>query len=1298
MVERRDIELAIRAKDQASPTFERTKQAVDRLTAAIETQARGVRSGDTALSDLRDTYRELERVAASLGKQQGLIDSLRAQTASLTTFEQKAADARKRMDEYKRTLDGQAQVSVRAEQRLAALTRTAERTAAAYDKQKTRVETTSKALEAAGIDTRRLDDASKSLLQTAQRTGAAFTTLDAAISGYSREVKAGQAAERAAAAEQSATLQRRQAALKAFNDAVKEQARLRAAVLAAETAAAREAQKDVQATEQQTAAYRAQAAEIDRLVASRGRLAGVNVQLAREQGRGTAEAAVRQVVQPGSQLTNLRLIDDTSRAQAQAVIDSLGKPVNNYVALLQGLERSLANVQRVARQVDGYQAQRAAVVATFDAYRQARDNLRNLNTEFKRNPSAESAAAVRAAVPAYERARTAFSEQSQSLRVLREQMKQAGVNTRDFGGVQRQLVDITQRTSTAIKDLNRNFERFGGSAREGPAGLLGLRPYEIQNLSFQINDFFTQIASGTSATQAFAQQIGQVAQIQPIWQRIVAFAPAFVALGSAIGVTTAALSRLYQTASAERSFEATLTLLSGGNTQGLGTTARQLTEITRRIESLGFSFDDARRAAVRFLGEGLAPANLAAALEASARLSRAIGQDFADGVKIVNEALRGGVGAVIALREANISLTAEQRDAVIAAASLSNEFDRQRAVLEAIGPLIREADERGLSPLTRAINGAKEAWRGFLDTLGETAVFQIIKGAIDGVVAGLSNMRAVGAAVARALTNAFLPLSNVLNFIAGALRALGRVVDLGPAIVDPAAPGAGTAQSGASDDGRSRVGGLTPEQERAQRERVRREQEFERDSRDVPIALRVQRARELAIERFREQFPGALQRDFEAVADLAEIEVRKKIQEELSRGSGGAANTIRRDFQAIAQDLQNTIRVRDDAIRGIQEDVASGGTTAAEGIRRIQQEAERARPSIERLRAEAQRFLESGRGQDQVRDSAIQRVISQADRELAGQAAGGRSGRTGTNAILAQSRQQIQQQLQERQQFIQTQAALEQQGLITRAESERQIVALYGETREALQANIDAYAEANRVAAENGQITQAAARGNAAQIELWRTQLERINPEWARLKQGIENTFSQAGVSFFDSIAKSLGDLIAGVASLEDVWEAAGRAALQFFADVLKGIAQVILQEQVLQAVRLVTKAISAGVGHTGMTVGQSGGVRRSVNPAVFAGAPRMHSGGIVGGLRNDERAAILQTGEEVLARDDPRNILNRNKGGTETAGGDGMPIRNILAIGDDEIANALNSSAGERVMFNLLRRNAPTVRAIVRG
>lgn len=1294
-IERRDIELALRAKDEATPTFVRARQAVDRLTTAIEQQARGVRTGETALDELRNTYRELEQTAKALGQQQGLIDSFRKQSQTLATFEQKATEARQKADAFSASLAGVEKVSVRAEQRQAALIRIADRSAASFQRQQERVEKTRAALDAAGIETRDLDGASKSLLATSQRVGAAFTTLNTVISGYSREVKAGQAAERAAAAEQAAVTQRRQAALKAFNDQVKEQARLRAAVLAAETAAAREANAAAQATEKQTQAFQEQAAAVDRLLASRGRLSNVNVQLAREQGRGNAEQAVRQVTQPTSGLTNLRQIETAAAAQAAAVATSLGKPVNNFLGLLQDLERSLANVQRVAKQVDGYQAQRAAVIATLEEYRRARDNLRNLNAEFKRNPTGENAAAVRAAVPAYERARAAFNEQSQALRVLREGLKQAGVGTKDFTATQARLVEITRRTDQSIKDLTKNFERFGGSAREGPAGFFGLRPYEIQNLSFQINDFFTQLASGASVTQAFAQQIGQVAQIQPIWQRIVAFAPAFITLGAAIGVTTAALSRLYQTAESDRRFEASLLLLTGGNTQGIGVTAQQLTALARRIEQLGFAFDDARKAAVAFLNEGLAPANLAAGLEAAARLSRARGIEFADAVKIITDALRGGVGATVALREAQIVLSNEQRDAIIAAASINNEFERQQAVLNALLPLLRQADDAGLSPLTRAINGAKEAWRGFLDALGETVVFQVLKSAIDAVVAGLGNMRAVGITVARALTNAFVPLSNVLNFIAGVLRNLGRAVDLGPAIVDPASGAAGAGRpSTAGPSGQAPIGDTAAELA-AQRTATRRELELIRDDRRRSRQEREAAALRLARIEVDAANQGATAQTRAYLAQLELLKFREQLDQQSAGGGGGSA--ARRDFQAISQDLQNIIRARDEAIRGIQEDVATGGTAAAEGIARIQQEAERARPAIERLRAEAQRFLDTGRGGDAVRTAAIERVIAQADRELAGQAAGGRAARTGTAAILRQQEQEIRQQFQERANFIQTQNALEQQGVVTREEAERRILALYGETRAALEANIAAYRAASEAAAQNRQITQSAAAANAAQIELWSVQLERINPQWARMKQGIENVLTQSATTAFDSIAKAIGDVLAGVTSLEEGFEAAGRAALQFVADVLKGIAQVIIQEQVLQAVRLVTKAISSGLFHSGGVVGQAGGARRSVNPAVFAGAPRMHSGGVVGGLAADERAAILKTGEEVLTRDDPRNILNRNRGAA--AGGEGpTAIRNVLAVGDQEIANAMSGAAGEQVIFNMLKRNAPTLRALVRG
>ena len=68
---------------------------------------------------------------------------------------------------------------------------------------------------------------------------------------------------------------------------------------------------------------------------------------------------------------------------------------------------------------------------------------------------------------------------------------------------------------------------------------------------------------------------------------------------------------------------------------------------------------------------------------------------------------------------------------------------------------------------------------------------------------------------------------------------------------------------------------------------------------------------------------------------------------------------------------------------------------------------------------------------------------------------------------------------------------------------------------------------------------------------------------------------------------------------------------------------------------------LRAGVGHTGAVAGQPGGVRRAVPPAVFALAPRFHSGGIAGlrpdggiaGLRPDEVPIIAQAGEIILPR-----------------------------------------------------------------
>ncbi|MFG1317593.1 phage tail length tape measure family protein [Xanthobacter autotrophicus] len=60
---------------------------------------------------------------------------------------------------------------------------------------------------------------------------------------------------------------------------------------------------------------------------------------------------------------------------------------------------------------------------------------------------------------------------------------------------------------------------------------------------------------------------------------------------------------------------------------------------------------------------------------------------------------------------------------------------------------------------------------------------------------------------------------------------------------------------------------------------------------------------------------------------------------------------------------------------------------------------------------------------------------------------------------------------------------------------------------------------------------------------------------------------------------------------------------------------------------------------HSGGIIGRDQTFTRGVSPWAFLDTPKFHTGG--GFFANNERPAILQVGEEVLTRDDPRHILN---------------------------------------------------------
>lgn len=109
---------------------------------------------------------------------------------------------------------------------------------------------------------------------------------------------------------------------------------------------------------------------------------------------------------------------------------------------------------------------------------------------------------------------------------------------------------------------------------------------------------------------------------------------------------------------------------------------------------------------------------------------------------------------------------------------------------------------------------------------------------------------------------------------------------------------------------------------------------------------------------------------------------------------------------------------------------------------------------------------------------------------------------------------------------------------------------------------------------------------------------------------------------------------------------------------------------------------MSVGLFHKGGIVGQ-GGAKTSVNPAVFAGAPRYHSGGMAG-LKPGEVPAILQRGEMVI----PRNQVGRGGGGRSV-----VEIRmskdveaNVIKRAQDNTVQIMRGAFSERDKTNTQR------------
>ncbi|WFC43259.1 tape measure protein [Pseudoxanthomonas sp. SE1] len=166
------------------------------------------------------------------------------------------------------------------------------------------------------------------------------------------------------------------------------------------------------------------------------------------------------------------------------------------------------------------------------------------------------------------------------------------------------------------------------------------------------------------------------------------------------------------------------------------------------------------------------------------------------------------------------------------------------------------------------------------------------------------------------------------------------------------------------------------------------------------------------------------------------------------------------------------------------------------------------------------------------------------------------------------------------------------------------------------------------------------------------------------------------------SFGQFISDLVEGTKSFKEA-----------FADMVRsfaaGVAQMIAQELALRAIRAALSAFggasgSAPAAHGGGIAGRLQMTRNNINPMVFGHAPRYHGGGVAG-LANNEIPAILERGETIRTKAQ-ESALTAQLDAARSGNRQGLVTTPIVAIGDNAIADALQSAAGTQAVLTIVR------------
>ena len=279
--------------------------------------------------------------------------------------------------------------------------------------------------------------------------------------------------------------------------------------------------------------------------------------------------------------------------------------------------------------------------------------------------------------------------------------------------------EAMQRTVTVMQTHAQTTDKVAGSTK--------LAAWQVQNLSYQVQDFVTQVASGQGIFRPFMQQAPQAAEA------VGGFGAALRMIVSPTGVAVAGVAALAGAMALVVTRAVSLnnqlkTLSSNatafGNSSLTGTYARDFSN-SMADNSPWFSRSQAQDA-TKYLQQvqALAGDTLRGIKSVASDFSHVTGQELAAGTKALADAFAKGYEGVKALDEQYNFLTADQLKAIRGFYQHGQAADGARLAMEAFTKQMREAADLSKGAGTDNFGTMVKAWQTALDTWAQSDAVQ----------------------------------------------------------------------------------------------------------------------------------------------------------------------------------------------------------------------------------------------------------------------------------------------------------------------------------------------------------------------------------------------------------------------------------------------------------------------------------------------------------------------------------------------------------------------------------------------